>query len=117
MSRAATTLFAFGVYVTLAGIVIIAAPHFVVEVLRLPAAPNGFVRLIGLLSLVIGAYDIVSARNDYRNYIRASIFVRLGFALGTLLLVLIAEMPSTLLLLGAIDVAGAIWTAIALRRS
>ncbi|HET7437018.1 MAG TPA: hypothetical protein VFN10_20075 [Thermoanaerobaculia bacterium] len=115
MSKAARSLFAFGIYVVITALGFIAAPEMLMSLLGLPPATAGWARLIGLLALVIGAYDIVGARSESLAYIRASVYVRTGFALGTFVLVALGQMPPTILLLGASDIAGAIWTALALR--
>jgi len=41
--------------------------------------------------------------------------VRFAFATGVVILVLVRQMPMTVIPLAAIDVAGAIWTGVALR--
>lgn len=117
MSRPARSLFVFAIYVLVTGVAFIAAPAPLVALLRLPPATLGWARVIGLLALVIGAYDAVGSRAECMPYIRSSIPVRLGFAAGTGVLVAFSQMPATILLLGATDVAGAIWTAVALRSS
>lgn len=117
MTRAARSLFAFGIYVVVVGVLFVSAPATMVSLLQLPLAPTGWGRMIGLLALVIGAYDVVAARAECTPYIRASIPVRFAFATATVLLVVSGEMPATLLPLGAIDAAGALWTAFALRGS
>ena len=83
------------------------APDSLLALLQLPARPAGWARVIGLLTLVIGTYDFISARAEARAFIRASVYVRLGFAVGAVLLVLLGQMPPALLLLGAVDAAGA----------
>jgi hypothetical protein len=115
MTRAARSLFVFGIYVLLAGAAFLSAPAEIIARLHLPPTADGWVRVIGLLALVIGVYDIVGSRSGLLAYIRASVFVRVGFAAGIALLVLARQMPLTLLPFGAIDFAGAIWTALALR--
>lgn len=114
MSRPARSLFVFGIYVLLVGSVFILMPAELSSVLRLPPATAGWARAIGLLALVIGAYDTVGARAECMPYIRASIPVRLAFAGAMALLVAFGEMPATILLLAATDIAGALWTAFAL---
>lgn len=116
MSRAARSLFVFGIYVVITGLAFLAVPAALISLLRLPPATVGWARVIGLLALVIGTYDIVGSRSGSLAYIRASIPVRFGFAAGIALLVALGQMPATVLPLGAIDAAGAIWTAVALRR-
>jgi hypothetical protein len=117
MSRPARSLFYFAVYILVTGVTLIAAPGFVASLLRLPPATAGWTRLIGLLALVIGAYDVAGSRAECIPYIRASVPVRFGFATGTLMLVVFGEMPATILLLGATDIAGALWTAFELKAS
>ncbi len=112
---AARSLFIFGIYVFVVGVAFIAAPQPLMALLQLPPATVGWARVVGLLALVIGSYDIVAGKSENIAHIRASIPVRIGFATGTALLVICGEMPPLILLLGATDIAGAIWTAIALR--
>lgn len=117
MSRASKSLFAFAIYVIVAGVAFLAVPNQVIALLQLPSAPAGWVRVVGLLALVIGAYDLVAARADFLAYVRASVYVRFGFAAGVILLFVTREMPATILPLAAIDAIGAIWTSVALKRS
>lgn len=116
MSRAARSLFAFGIFVTLVALGFIVAPASAVALLRLPPATDGWIRAVGLLALVIGAYDIVGGGAGLLPTIRASVYVRFGFASGVAILVASGQMPPSLLALGAIDVAGAVWTAVALKK-
>src|SRR5512142_3578658 len=115
MSRSARSLFLFGVYVAVAGAAFLVAPSFLASLLRLPPATSGWPRMVGLLALVIGSYDMIASRAECLPYIRSSVPVRFGFALGTALIVLFGQMPLSVLLLGATDIAGAVWTAIALK--
>ena len=115
MSKAARSLFIFGIYVVVVGVAFLAIPERLMVLLQLPAATAGWARVIGLLALVIGSYDIVGSRAECMPYIRASVWVRFGFAAGTFALVALGQMPVTLIPLGATDVAGAIWTAMMLR--
>jgi uncharacterized protein YjeT (DUF2065 family) len=115
MSHAARSLFAFGIYVIVTGLALLAAPATFVRVMQLPPVDDGWIRMIGLLAVVIGVYDVVGARNELRPYVRASVPIRFGFAAGVVLLVATGQLGPTVLLFGATDVAGAIWTALALR--
>ena len=117
MTPAARSLFLFGIYILVVGVAFIAAPGPLMALLHLPPATVGWARVVGLLALVIGSYDTVAGKTGNAAHIRASIPVRIGFTAGTVLLVLFAQMPALILLLGATDVAGAVWTAMALRKS
>ena len=115
MTKSGATLFYFGIYVLIVGILIIAIPTSFVEANMLPPIPDPWARIIGLLLLVIGGYDVLCGKYDVKLFIRWSIYFRIGFAAGTLVLVLAGQMPPTLLVLGAIDAMAAIWTIWALK--
>lgn len=115
MSNAARSLFVFGVYAVLAGALLLLVPGLVLSSLGFPAAADGWVRVVGVLAVCVGAYHLVSARHELQAYLRASIVVRLGFAFGLAGLVVTEQMPRSLLLFAAVDLVGAVWTALALR--
>jgi hypothetical protein len=115
MTKAGKSLFVFGIYAVITGLAFLIAPDALISLLHLSAIPAGWARVIGLLALVIGSYDMVAGRAGLMPMIKASVFVRFGFAAGILLLVVVGQMPTATLPLGAIDAAGAIWTALALK--
>ena len=115
MSAAARSLFVFGVYAIVAGLSLALLPHVVLGLMQFPPAGDGWVRVVGVLAICIGAYHVLAARHELLPYIRASVPMRIAFALGTVGLVAAGAMPMSLLLFGAIDALGAGWTAITLR--
>jgi uncharacterized protein YjeT (DUF2065 family) len=117
MTPAARSVFVFGVYVVTVGILVTFAPAAIPRVLQFPPATDEWIRMVGILSLVIGGYDIVSGRSNAEANVRASVPIRVGFAVCCCALVALRLMPPQLLPLAAIDVAGAVWTALALRGS
>jgi len=117
MSPAAKSLFVFGIYAIAAGTALLLMPGLILGALGFPPAQDGWVRVVGVLAIVVGAYHIVGARNDLLPYIRASVWGRIGFAVLLGGLVVASIMPTSLLLFAAIDLAAAAWTAIALRQA
>ena len=115
MSAAGKTLFAFGIYAVAAGAGLVLMPDVVLGILGFPPAGDGWIRVVGTLAVFVGIYHMVAARNELRAYIAASVWVRLAFASTLAVLVAASLMPPPLLMLAAVDVAGAIWTAFALR--
>ncbi|HEX2779212.1 MAG TPA: hypothetical protein VHM30_06925 [Gemmatimonadaceae bacterium] len=116
MSAAARSLFVFGLYAVLAGLGLILVPATVLGLLGFPPTADGWVRVVGVLAVCVGAYHVVAARNELQPYLRASVPVRIGFAAGLAALVGTGRMPRALLLLAAVDLLGALWTAFALRQ-
>jgi hypothetical protein len=115
MTPAGKSLFYFGIYVLLTGLQFIIIPEKLIAILQLPPIANGWASAIGLLAMVIGSYDIYCGYANVQPVLKISIFVRLGFAIGTVLLFVSGQMPITVILLGAIDALGALWTYFALR--
>jgi hypothetical protein len=117
MTRSARSLFIFGLYVVAIGAALTFVPDLLLRVVKLPPVTDGWIRMVGVLSLVIGAYDIVAARNNLDPYIRASVPVRFAFVLACIALVLTHVMPMQLLMFAAVDAISATWTWLALRES
>ncbi|MBK8700708.1 MAG: hypothetical protein IPN29_14695 [Saprospiraceae bacterium] len=115
MSKSAKTLFYFGIYVLLTGLSILLVPQTFVTTLGLPDIPTGWARVIGLLVVVIGSYDLVIAKENATVLIRFSVFTRLFFALGVFFLVASQQMNTATLPLGVIDAVTAAWTWFTLR--
>ena len=115
MNTPAKSLFVFGIYAVAAGVGLVFVPGLVLGTLGFPPAQDGWVRVVGALAIAVGAYHVVAARNDLVPYIRATVWGRIGFAVILGGLVTASAMPKSLLLFAAIDVGGAVWTAVALR--
>jgi hypothetical protein len=110
MSRPARTLFAFGLYVVLTGLIFLTVPDVLIATLRLPPSPPGWPRIVGILALVIGTYDLVGSHSECLPYIKASVAIRFAFAAAMTILFLTRQMPVTVVAFGAVDAAGAVWT-------
>ena len=109
------SLYGFGIYAVLTGLTFIVYPH-IFTILGLPEILDGWARLIGFLAMVVGIYYLVNAGSGYRPFALATIYVRLGFAVGVLFLYLSGDMPIEILPFGIFDIIGAAWTAQELRR-
>ena len=117
MSPAARSVYVFGWYAVLAGAGLAVAPSLPLSLLGFPPPADAWVRAFGVLAVAIGAYDVLLARHELPAYFRASVTTRLLFAAGMAALALSGRGPTSLLLLGAVDALGALWTALALRRA
>ena len=115
MTSSGKSLFYFGIYGVCAGMLFLIIPNTIISLTYLPNLPNGWTRVIGLLALIIGTYDIVCGRADLKPFIQASIFTRLGFALATAMLFFSGELPLAIFLIGLVDALGAVWTILALK--
>ncbi len=117
MSGAGRSLFVFGVYLLVLGAGLIAVPALVVAPFGLAPSNEPWLRVLGVVSMVLGWYYVQAARRNDEGFARASIqgrgFVFLAF--GALVAARVAG-PG-LAVIGAVDLAGAAWTFAALRKA
>ena len=115
MNRAAFSVFVWGIYMIFSGLGFLLIPNFLLPRFGFSPTTDGWVRVLGLLVAIVGAYYWYCARKNDLYFCRATVVGRLVFELGTVTLVLLGLAEEPLLLIGGMDACGAIWTWLALR--
>ena len=117
MSRAARSILAFGIYCIAVGTVLILVPNTFTAVVGLEPAREPYIRALGVVVMTLGFYYIAAARAEAVVFFRWTTWGR-PFVLAAFIgLVLAGVAPPVLILFGAVDAAGAVWTYLALRGS
>jgi len=116
MSYSAKTIFAFGVYLFLLGVVFLLVPNMLLGLLQMPPTSEVWTRVAGMLLMGIGIYYFVAALSEFRIFIVWTIPLRASVILFFGAFVIAGLAPPVLLLLSAVDIAGALWTWSALRK-
>jgi hypothetical protein len=117
MSSPARTMFAFGCYLLALGTALILYPNGVLDLFGVAPTVEVWIRVTGMLVLILGAYDILAAIAELRQFFRWSVPLRASVIFFFSVLVLLGYAPPVLLLFGLIDLAGAAWTWVALRQA
>ena len=117
MSNLKLSITVFGVYLSLAGLSFIFIPNIVLPLFGFPTTTEVWIRLVGLLTAILGMYFLYSVRYDDRHFYRATLYARLIFFSGVTLFVLFKLGSPMLIAFGLVDLAGAAWTWTALRAS
>jgi uncharacterized membrane protein HdeD (DUF308 family) len=107
----------FGVYLAANGAGFFLAPALILPRLGLPAPADEWIRIVGILSAILGMYFVYCAQPGQRRFFQATVIARLMFFSGVLSLVLLGLAPPLLVLFGLIDLAGAGWTQYALHKT
>ena len=116
MSRTARSLFIFGIYMILLGTSVVLVPNLLLSFFHQPATQEVWIRVVGMLIIFLGIYDIVAARSELLPIIIWTIPVRLSVTVFFAVFVFAELAPLILLIFGVIDLAGAIWTWVELRK-
>lgn len=115
MSRAAFTLKVFGIYLLFFGSSLILIPTLMLSVFGFPQTTEVWIRVVGTLAIVIGIYQWNVARSEAKVVMQGSVYARVFVFLAFVAFVLLGFVKPMLLLFGGIDLAGGIWTHLALR--
>lgn len=117
MSKAARSLFVFGIYLVLLGLFLLIAPNVLITLFGLPSANDVWIRVVGMLLVLLAYYDIQSARKNLIEFFRWSVVARLSVIVFFAVFIALNLVKPILLLFGAIDFLGATWTYLALRKA
>ncbi len=116
MSRAARSLFVFGIYLLgLSGLLLI-IPNWLIGLFGIAPTSEVWIRVVGMLVGFLGVYYLQAACHALTSFMRTSVSIRSSVMVFFAIFVLLDLAPPALLLFAVIDLAGAIWTALALRQ-
>jgi hypothetical protein len=116
MDAAAKSLVVFGAYLLLNAVGLVLTPNVVLGLFGVAATSEPWIRVLGLVAGVVGYYYIFAARHGLRGFYPATVHGRGVASLVFLGLVLTKVGPWQLLIFGAVDLAAALWTHLALKQ-
>lgn len=115
MSKAAVSALVFGIYLVLLGVTLLIVPNLLLTLFAYPTTNEVWIRVLGLVLGILGYYYIVAARSELTSFFEASVRGRPAVIVCFSALVVLGLAKPVLILFGAIDLLGAIWTGLALR--
>lgn len=115
MDKASRSVFIFGIYLALLGLGLVLIPNPLLTLFGFEPTTEVWIRIVGMLLIIIAYYDTEATRTRTTTFYRWTVVARIfSFLLLTTFVALGLAQPM-LLLFGFIDLAGATWTALALR--
>lgn len=115
MSKSALSVFVFGVYLFGLGLVLLVAPNFLLGMFGFAPTSEVWIRIVGMLTFLLGFYYTQSARKELLEFLRLTVIARSLVIVFFTAFVLLGYASPPLILFGAVDLLGAIWTGLALR--
>ena len=116
MSRAAKSLFVFGIYLCVLGLILLLVPNLILQLFGVPPTNEVWIRINGMFVLCLSFYYIQTARHELTIFIRWTVWTRLLVIFCFAAFVLFVSAPRALLLFGLIDFLEATWTWLALKK-
>ena len=112
MSKAALSMFVFGIYVTVLGVILMVIPNVLLATFGIAATTEVWIRVVGMLVFLIGYYYIRASRNEKEmiSFYRWTVHARSSVIIFFIIFVLFGLVKPILILFGVIDLAAAIWT-------
>ena len=117
MTTPAKTVLIFGWYLLALGAVLIIAPNVLLGLFGVPATNEVWIRVAGMLAGIIGYYYMRASATGFNEFIAWTVPARISVLVFFCAFVALELAPPILILFGAIDTAGAVWTWLAIRRT
>ncbi|MCL7454906.1 MAG: hypothetical protein M8467_17865 [Anaerolineae bacterium] len=115
MSKSATSVFVFGIYLVFLGLGFLVIPNTLLPLFGMPTTSEVWIRVMAMLLLILAYYYIRTARRELTFFFQLTVHARASVIVFFVAFVLLDLAPAILILFGAVDLLGALWTAWALR--
>ena len=115
MSRAAKSLFVFGLYLCGLGIFLLFSPNLLLRFFDAPQTNEVWIRINGMFIICLAFFYIQAARHELTRFIRWTVPARVAVIFYLTAFVILLDAPRALILFGLVDLLSAVWTFIALR--
>lgn len=115
MKKSSTSILVFGLYLVGMGLGLAAIPNLVLGMLGFPATDEIWIRVLGVVTLVLAYYYISAARADLKTFAQWTVPARIGVFAAFTAFVVLGFVGPVMILLGSVDLLGALWTGWALR--
>lgn len=115
MTRAARSVFVFSIYLFVLGSILVIVPNRLLSLFGIPHTGEVWIRVVGMLVVIIGWYYLCAARHDLVPFFMCTVFGRTAVLVFFVGFVIAGFAPPILILFGVIDALGAVWTVATLR--
>lgn len=114
MDAATLSIFIWGIYVLLIGILLLFIPDKTLSLFGHEKPKDHWIRVVGIIAISLGYFYLNSAQNEVYSFYWASIYARIAGLIGFSGLVIYKIVKPKIILFGIIDAIGAAWTLLTL---
>lgn len=117
MSQPARTIQIWSFYMIGLGLILLIVPNLLLSLFGIAPTSEVWIRVIGVIVLVLGYYYFQAARHELTPLFHWSVTARILPIVAFSLLVVLASAPPQLILFGLVDLLSALWTRWALGKT
>ncbi len=116
MTTASKSVYYFGFYLLILGVTLTVVPNVLLSIFQIAETAEIWIRVLGTLVFCIGLYYVFMAPANHVLFMTLTVYVRSFVTLMFIVFVIMGWAPTQLILFGLVDLAGAGWTYMALRK-
>jgi hypothetical protein len=110
MSKSARSILLFSIYMFGLGSIMVLSPNFLLKLFFVPETNEVWIRVAGVLVLILGFYYFLASRNDIKLFFKWTVYARSSVVIFFIGFVIFGLAPPVLILFGIVDAAAAYWT-------
>lgn len=116
MSPSSKSVLYFGIYLTLVGSTLLFIPNLFLSLIGVENTSEVWIRLAGILLIALSVYYIVAAKYQLPIIFKVTALIRCTIIIFFSVFVYLKMMEPVMLIFGAIDLAGGVWTYLAMKK-
>jgi hypothetical protein len=116
MTPSAKSVYYFGMYLVLLALILIVQPNLMLGMFGLPLTDEVWIRVVGMLVFALSIYYMVVGKTGYTLFLLVTVYVRSSIILFFIAFTLAGWVQPVIILFGAVDLLGAVWTYTALKK-
>ncbi len=117
MNSAAKSVYYFGFYLIGLGIILMTFPNVLLGMFQFEPTQEVWIRVAGLLVLDIGVFYLIVAPTNNEVFIKVSAYNRFLVFVTFVVFVVIGLAKPMLIMFGAVDLAGGLWTYLSIKKN
>jgi len=116
MSKSAKSVFVFGIYLAINGLLLLLVPNLLITPLGIEPTNEVWIRLSGILLMAIAIYYILGAKYEIIVILKATAFIRFTIIFFFTAFALLELVSPNIIIISAIDLLGGVWTFLMLKK-
>lgn len=116
MTPAAKSVYYFGFYLLVLGVILTVFPNMLLSVFQFPETTEVWIHVLGSVVFAIGLYYVFMAPTNHTLFLILTVYARTSILIWFTAFVVVGWAPWQLILFGLVDMTGAVWTYMALKK-